>query len=312
MSDNSNQKGNPPAPKRVSVLMVSDSEGADHKTWEDEIKALEALAAQDFDESFDVVIVESAANQNKPLPDTLTSAFPDLTVLYTDTKKSPAMKDFGIAHCDTEWIVIIDSDCEAAPNWLRVMMTAADKNPGYDVFAGRTNYGEENSILRVFNLLDRSYGDFGRDGPTNYIPNNGALFRTSVIKQFPFPDMPSPFCSPRVRSTNLLKAGHRFYFVHDAVLHHDWSRRFISDFRRQHGFGNLFAYDKQNAVTAVRALGGSMKNDIINIATKHRRYWRWYDWPLGIAMFFSVRPPEIYGIWECLQKKDGPQGTHFR
>jgi hypothetical protein len=49
-----------PVEPAISVIIVSDFELTDPKTWHDDIEVLKALAAQDFDEPFELIVVENS------------------------------------------------------------------------------------------------------------------------------------------------------------------------------------------------------------------------------------------------------------
>lgn len=297
--------------KRLTVIVVSDTEGA-RKTWEDEIAAIKALAAQDFDEPFALMIVEPVSQKGEPVPAAVRQPIEDFTIHYAPTEKSAGLKDAGIARCETEWLVVLDADCAPHPNWLRLMMAAADAHPEYAAYSGRTFYGDETSLLRVLNILDRSGEDFGKDGPSLVVQNNAALFKTEIIKQFPYRDMPSPFCSPGPRGWAMMNKGHKFYYVHEALVRHELDDKFIGDFRKHMGFMKIFTRQNGNLGAVFMALGSSLKHDFTNIVTKHRRYLRTGDWPLLWWMYVRVRLPEIAGIADFMTGKGRPQNTHFR
>ncbi len=295
---------------RLTVLLVSDVEGPE-KTWEDEISTIAALARQDIEEPFNVVIAESDQFEHHQIPHSITETFPDIQFLFTNIASSAKLKDFAVAQCQTEWVAVLDADSAPAPNWLRVLMEAADTHPDYDAFSGRTHYGTETPLLRVLNILDRSVEDPGQDGPTPFPQNNGALYRTEVIKKFPYPDKGTPFLSSGPRAAKMRNAGHKFYHVQAAVVRHQMDTRFIPDFRRNYGFMKMH-HRPRTPWAAFLTLAASMKADLVNIVKKHQRYLRWIDWPLIIWMYFRVRPAEIGGLIEYLQGKEKLEGSHFR
>lgn len=299
------------ATPRLTVVLVADTEDGD-KDWHDEIACVDALAAQDIEEPFNILIVENKRHEGAPLPERLTKALPNIDFLYADATSSGALKDAAVARCETEWVAVLDADCIAAPDWLRLLMTAVDDNPDYDVFSGRTIYGLETSMQRVLNLYDRSVGDLGRNGPARYFENNGVLYRTAVVKQFPYPPELLSFSASRARLKALLAAGHKLYHVNGAVLRHHLDDYFVGDFRRQIGLANIRAYHTRNALTGLRAILAGFKRDIVMIAAMHRRYWKLQDWPLGLYMFFRIRPPEIAGIWRGIAGENSLDETKFR
>lgn len=298
-------------PTRLTALVISDTEpGA--KTWQDEIDAVAALVNQDIDENINIWIIESSENQHVPVPDSLMGLCPSLKVLYVDSQRTEDMKDYGISQCETEWVLILDADCQLDTDCLRLMMEGADNNSDCDIFCGRTNYGEHTMLRRVLNLFDRAIDDHEQDGRIFYIANNVALYRTAVIRNFPYKGAPTTFTTMRDRLTEILKADVKIYYVHDALVRHAMFLSFIPDYRREVGFANTYTRDHKNLLTSFRAVAATMKKDAKMVMERSGRYWRWYDWPLGITLYFGIRIPELYGAMEAALGRDGPNNSQFR
>lgn len=296
----------------LSVVVVSDFESGE-KTWKDEIAMAGALAHQDIDIDFDLIIVENGAHHNKPPPKIIGDTFPGAKIVYYDSEKSAALKDYGVSLCDTEWVAILEADALPEPDWLRRLIQAATKNPEYDVFSGRTDYGADSSWKRALNLLDRSFDDKGYSGSTTNISNNGALYRTEMIKKFPYPDAATPFLSSRLRNRMILQAGHKAYFERKALMRHRvGGLRFVMDFRRNTGFADMMVGGSPRVSKIPSLLRQRARAELRKIWRLHAEYWRWYDWPLGLLLFCFARIPESMGMVAALNNKDDLRGSAYR
>ncbi len=286
-----------------SVVVVSDFE-AGEKSWENEIAMARCLAKQDVPTGFPLLFVESALHRDAPPPPALAAAFPGATVVYHDSMQSAAMKDYGVSLCTTEWVAVLEADAAPEHDWLSSLLDAAAAHPEYDIVTGRTNYGTDSTWKRALNLLDRSFDDHGHSCPTRHISNNGALYRTSVLRKFPYPAAESPFLSARLRNERIFRAGHKSYFERRAVTRHAiGGLGFVIDFRRHTGFADLMQADPPRLRAIPRRLALRIREEIGNVVRVHGNYLRWYDWPLVAALFCFARIPELAGMLAA--RRDG-------
>lgn len=294
-----------------SVVVVSDFEPGE-KTWKDEIGMARMLARQDIGQSFPLIIVESEAHRATPVPAELTATFPDVQVVYHASEASAELKDYGVSLCTTEWVAVLEADAAPDAGWLRALLEAAAAHPQYQVFSGRTHYGAETSWQRVLNLLDRSFDDPGRSGDTRHISNNGALYRTEVLRRFPYPSAQSPFLSSRLRNRQIFEAGHRAWFERGALTRHAiGGLGFVFEFRRHTGFSDIIVSGDPHLRRIPSCLLARVRYELGHIRRLHREYVRWYDWPLATALFCFIRFPEAAGMLTAV-RKGGFERTDYR
>ncbi len=284
----------------LNVVVVSEYEASDVKTWRDELRVLNALAKQDIDVPFNIVMVESEANRETPPPE-LFALFPDLQLAYCPSDQSAAMKNFGVTMCDAPWIALIEADVVPDSGWLRRLYARAQAMPDYSIFTARTDYGLDTSWNRVCSLLDRSFDDYGESQESRHISGNAALYRASVLKEFPYPEG-SPFVSARQRDIAIKKAGHRFFFEHESVSRHDLGGLdFAMDFRRNGGHSSMMMNADRSWKYIPKKLFNVMRSDVGSLLRVGPRYLRWYDLPLYAAMFAWIRIPETIGMIDALK-----------
>ncbi|MEA5412741.1 glycosyltransferase [Synechococcus sp. BA-120 BA3] len=221
------------------MVIVSDFELSDQKTWHDEIEVLKAFAAQDFDEPFELIVMENPRFADA-VPEILERIAPQTRVVFTDQTQSARLKDDGVRQCRGDLVAVIEADCLPNPAWLRTLVGVLREHPEVDVVSGRTWYGDQTPYRRCLNLLHRAFDDYGRPSPSSFISNNGALYRRAVLEAFPYPEAITPFLSARLRNRRLLEAGHTVFFHPEArMLHAIGGLPFLFDVHRNVGYSDI-------------------------------------------------------------------------
>jgi glycosyltransferase involved in cell wall biosynthesis len=90
---------------------------------------LDSIAAQDFDEPFEVVVVDDGSGQ---APD-----HPVARVVRHDEARGPnAARNTGLAATTAELVVFVDDDVAMPPGWLRELVDGARRHPEADALGG--------------------------------------------------------------------------------------------------------------------------------------------------------------------------------
>lgn len=296
----------------VTIIVVSDFE-AGEKDWHDEVAMAQHLAAQDAGIAFDVVFVESSANIGKPPPPALYEALPDTRIMYEDAEQSATLKDLGVAACTTPLVAVFEADAVPESDWLSILYKAAQDHPEYAVYSGRTHYGAETGWQRVLNLLGRSFDDLGESGETDMISNNAALYRTQLLKQFPYPDAPTPFLSSQLRNRQIVAAGHKCFSDRNALSRHAiGGLGFVWDVGKHSGYSSYVYHGGRGKRDIPRIAAKRLGNDWHNTRRLGSAYLKPSDWPLFAVMFAAKRIPETVGIAKAASKSDHFEGSAYR
>lgn len=222
----------------VTVVIVSDYGGGERKAWDDLRVLLQALGRQDFDESVEYLLIESADVADR-MPEELSAILHGLRVLSRPVSSSYELKNEGVTVARSELVVILDADCVPEPGWLRHLVGAARAQPQAAAVSGRTTYAGATILERTLAVLSRAYLDPGGRGRSIYISNNNALVRRSVWLSAPLSTEGGRFGS-RMQSEELRRRGCWFFFEPDARVVHDfegWSME--RDIRRNIGFSTI-------------------------------------------------------------------------
>jgi hypothetical protein len=243
----------------------------------------------------------------------LWEAFPDLQVVYAPGEASAQLKDCGVRRTSTPWVAVFEADSTPEPDWLRIVYGEACARPEFSIFSGRTHYGTESSWKRVLNLLDRSAHDLGSSGETTRISNNNALYKTDVLKRFPYPEAITPFLSARLRNQKIRGSGVRCFFERRALSRHAvGGLGFVVDYRRNHGYSDARMLQRRTWSAMPVLLWRRLRSNVRAAARLGSGYLCWYDWPLWLVMVVAVRLPEAVGMAEALRKVPILRGSAYR
>jgi glycosyltransferase involved in cell wall biosynthesis len=296
----------------LSVIMVSDFEPGETKSWKDEQLLLESLAQQDIEEDFELILVESSVHRDEGVPEFFYDSFPNLKVVYFDSEQSAKLKDYGVSLSSGEYIAVIESDCQPSPNWLRMLLKAVREN-AWAISSALCIYGEATSYQRVMSLLDRSWRDLGQSGEAEGISNNGAMYQRKVLEEYPYPDAVTPFLSAQERNTRILKAGYHPYFEREATMIHalgGWD--FLWDLHENKGH-QIMASSKQQSFRSIpKLLLRKTRKDLGNCRRLGKDYLKWYDWPLYVVLLLSLLLPKFVGMTHALAKVNRIPKTAYR
>lgn len=94
---------------------------------------LASLAAQEgARRSIEVIVVD---NGSRALPDDVTGAWPNVTLLVEPTPGPGPARNAGVARARGSILAFIDADCQAHPGWVRAIEAALD-DPALSVIGG--------------------------------------------------------------------------------------------------------------------------------------------------------------------------------
>lgn len=296
----------------LSVIVVSDFEEAGRKSWRDERRILAALARQDVAQPVEVLLVENERHR-VAVPTDLTAICPGSRIVYSHETQSARLKDFGVSQATGDLVAVFEADCCPDSSWLRSLADVLGRRPDVAAVSGRTSYGDETMYRRCLSLIDRSFDDLGRAGVSGSVSNNAALYRRSLLLQFPYPPAGTPFVSARLRAEAMRRAGHVFFFEPAAVVRHalgGWG--FVRDFRRHTGYADLVGHPTRGLRAIPSLLWRRRRREIGDCLRLGSTYLRWYDWPLTTALLATLPLLELPGMLDVLRERTTVAKTSYR
>lgn len=197
-----------PGAPAVSVVLVSDYAGGEQECWEDARATLRGLAAQDFNEPVEYLLVE---RHDVVIPHDVLHGLPGLQLVRTTERASFAMKNAGVRAATAGLVVLLDLDCVPEPGWLRAFVAAMQRHPTAVAVSGRTVHPGRTLTEKILGLLARAHLDPGRAGPTRYIANHNGGYRRGAYLAHPLPGDTTPFTST-LQSEAILRAAGELWF----------------------------------------------------------------------------------------------------
>jgi hypothetical protein len=306
----------------ISVIVVSDYNSAEQRTWNDERTCLEAVAAQDLKEPFEVIVSEDEKYRTT-FPDELLSIVPRTRVIYSTESTSYGLKNAGARAAEAPIIVLLDADCKPGPDWLRLIVETMRAHPEVAAVSGRTFYEGKSLDTRVLALLTRSYLDPGARGEATFVSNNAGAFRREIFLKYPLPEALGPFSS-RIQSEAMKRDGCVLWFEPGMHVVHEfegWPME--ADIRRNIGYGTIatrIAEPKMPHASLIRmgvvatpvVAAGKLINtwrDCLRCASAYGV--RWFELPVAMGAAVIVNLMEIPGMLAAY-RHDSIQGTAYR
>lgn len=198
----------------VSVLItVKNTE----KEWLE--KALHSVLSQDFEEEFEIVLVDDASEEEySAWLEALVFGNEKITLLRksVSTGRGPALNE-GVALCTGEFIGKMDSDDIAEPNWLREMVAFMREHEDAVVAGCQIKFfGEQVGRVTNHPLMQTSKNVLNY--PKNYfwvINHPGCMFRTEALVELggygEFTEYAEEVSEDFDLWCRILKAGHPIY-----------------------------------------------------------------------------------------------------
>lgn len=221
--------------------------------------ALASLARQSF-RDFEVFLVDNGSTDGS-VDDLDTANLPAFTLMrQTENLGFAAANNRAACAASGEWLVLLNADAVARPDWLASLETAIARHPGVAMLAsaqyvlGRTGYldGVGDAYL-IFGFPWR--GGFGH--LAHVLPPEGECFspcgagavyhREAFLSHNGFDERFFCYCEDVDLGFRMRLAGERCVFVPDAVIHHAGSGLSgrTSDFTTYHGVRNrVWTYGK--------------------------------------------------------------------
>lgn len=193
---------------------------------------LQALADQTFSD-FETVVVDNASTDGSL--DYIRETWPDVRVVALDSNRGfPAAVNAGIEATDGEYVVLLNNDTRAEPEWLQNLVGTMDANPGFAFGSSKlVRYDTPeriDSVGHAYSLWLGSATRLGDDDPADdYVRDAwifGATAAASIYRRSLFDDVgtfdASFFFGHEDVEFDLRAnvAGHRCLLIPGAIVRH--------------------------------------------------------------------------------------------
>ncbi|RZU02404.1 glycosyltransferase [Rivibacter subsaxonicus] len=296
----------------VTVVIVSDERSVD-RSWQNETKAIEAFATQDYRGAIDILLVDSERHRCG-FPAQLLAEHPRLAVDFLVAESSSALKNLGVAKARGELVAVFEADCVPLPDCLSRLVATLLQYPHISGVSARTVYrgADRSSLRRCLGFMGRGQQQIDRLGEVPFVSSDAQLVRTEVARQFPLQELPSPFISAQRRNVALREAGHRLMYDPQAINIHEFDGvGFELEYRRQKGFQ---AMERQSSKSLSKVLPLAARNSrrlLGHLRSSGHRELKPLDTPLALTLSLLLPVLEIGGMLDSLRGRD-TTGQRFR
>jgi GT2 family glycosyltransferase len=180
---------------------------------------LEDLCAQDLDEGYEVIVVESSGDGTA---DRLQAQFPGVRVIAPPHRTLPAeAQNIGVAAARGAFIAITNHDCRLRSDWLRRLLARHDAGT-YAAVGGAVANGTPRSMVGTAAYWSE-FNEFTIGRPTGIVPGvpqcNVCFRREALVGATPFPTV--RFGAEELTfNYELTRAGGAFFFDPSIVIRH--------------------------------------------------------------------------------------------
>ncbi len=302
----------------VTVVVTSDYASGKLAGWNDLRSNLAGLAAQDYKEPAEFLLVETAEIAPTIPPDVL-QILPQLRVVVTQATSASELKNAGARAAAADLVAMIDADCTPVRGWLRHLVNALRENPDAVVVSGRTSYGSRTLLDRVMALVTRSFLDEGRPSATRHVTINNAGFRREAFLAHPLPEDTGAHMS-MLQSEAISRDGGRFRFepgMHVTHTYGGWAME--REIRRSMGYGVIKVRRLDNRMPhAWMARLGLVSVPLFIVLRALHSCWNcvrragdygvaWYELPIAFLLAAAACSMEAPGMLRAV--RDLPHGT---
>jgi glycosyltransferase involved in cell wall biosynthesis len=140
---------------------------------------LDALRLQDATFDFEAIVVDSGTDATAEI---VRRQYHEIAVIHLGQRVGPeAARNEGARHARGRLLAFIDSDCVAAPDWLRRLVDRIDE--GYDAIGGATANGNPQSMVSWAGYICefREFLPQGSIRPMPYLSPNTVAYPADVF-----------------------------------------------------------------------------------------------------------------------------------
>ena len=183
------------------------------------LSCLEHLFAQNFDQPFEVIVVDSSHDTT---PSLITKYYPQVKLIRKEERVDQGCaRNLGTAAASGDFIFYLDSDCLVQPNWIATMIQWQEK--GYHAVGGPVMVANDKSSIAWAGYLLEFNDLFPQKEPREvwHLPSGNVCYRRSFLdKHGPYPEKLSFALEDYFFHASLRKKGVKMISVPDIVVKH--------------------------------------------------------------------------------------------
>jgi len=143
---------------------------------------LRSLQEQSFKEAYEIILVDSSVDQT---PEIVRSNFSSVRFIHLNQKTDPGTaRNIGFKESEGDPILFIDSDCIAAPGWLKSMVEMHRRTDYYGV-GGSVNNGNDHNCSVAWAGYMAEFREFMPEHPSkvvDHIPTCNISYKREALE----------------------------------------------------------------------------------------------------------------------------------
>jgi glycosyltransferase involved in cell wall biosynthesis len=151
------------------------------------LQCLQHLFAQDLNEPFEVIVVDSSQDVTSDL---IAENYPQVKLIHREEKTDQGRaRNIGVDAAAGEFILFLDSDCLVPPHWISTMIQWQDK--GYEAVGGPIWVANDESSIAWAGYLMEFSNILPEKEPREvwHLPSGNVCYRRSFLDEYgPYPE----------------------------------------------------------------------------------------------------------------------------
>ena len=202
-------------------------------------RCLLSLKTQTYEGEYEIIVVDSS---NDRTPEIVTDRFPEVEFYHFEQKTDPGTaRNFGVSKSHGEIVCFIDSDCEAASDWLDQLISI-HRSYAYEAVGGSVENGNEPDAEVAWAGYLAEFREFLPEYPArevNHIPTCNISYKRSVFERIGFFDHRFYPQEDLEFNYRLRQAGGKIFFIPSAKIFHHHRTDFKSFVQHQKRVGRV-------------------------------------------------------------------------
>jgi len=202
-------------------------------------KCLDALSTQSYKGEYEIILVDSSTDRT---PDIVRKNYPSVQFIHLAQKTDPGTaRNLGLKKSNGDPVLFIDSDCEAAPDWMEKMTGAHLRNKHAAVGGGVRNGNNSRSTVAWAGYI-AEFREFIPEQPlkeVDHIPTCNISYKREIFdklggfnpKYYPQEDLEF--------NLRLINSGKKILFDPQITIRHHHRTQVAAFFRHQKIIGKI-------------------------------------------------------------------------
>ncbi len=183
-------------------------------------RCLLSLKTQTYEGEYEIIVVDSSIDRT---PEIVKDRFPEVDFYHFEQKTDPGTaRNYGVQKSHGSIICFIDSDCEAASDWLEQLVAIHESYP-YEAVGGSVENGNEPDAEIAWAGYMAEFREFLPEYPArevDHIPTCNISYKRSVFEQIGLFDARFYPQEDLEFNYRLRQAGGKIFFIPTAKIFH--------------------------------------------------------------------------------------------